>query len=207
MGKRHEKVDAYLDTIPEYAQPILQHLRELIHTACPDVVEDWKWSFPVFAYNKAIMCNMAAFKNHCSFGFWKASLMKDEHHILNITEKETMGQLGKITTVADLPSDEVLIAYIHEAMQLNDAGAKVARPAKATEKEKAELTPPDYLTEALKDNEAARTVFEAFSYSHKKEYIQWLQEAKTEATRLKRLTQAIEMMAEGKDRNWKYKNC
>lgn len=199
MGKRIEKIDAYIEKSADFAKPILNHLRELIHQACPDVEEKWKWSFPNFDY-KGPFCSMAAFKQHAAFGFWKASLMKDPHKILGASN-EAMGQMGRITSLADLPPDDVLLAYITEAKELNDKGIKLPSKPK---KEMTALVIPDYLATALEQNPQAQETFENFSYSHKKEYVQWLVEAKSEETRNKRLAQAIAQMSEGKSRHWKY---
>lgn len=197
-------IDAYIDKSADFAKPILTHLRELIHTACPDVVETWKWSFPNFDYKGSTMCYMAAFKQHCSFGFLKASIMEDPDGILTVTEREAMGHMGKITSLKGLPKDAILKKYIKQAMKLNDEGLKVASRKTATEKEKAELkTPPDFAA-LLKQNKAAEKIFNDFSYSNRKEYIHWFEDAKTEATRTKRMSQALEWIAEGKSRNWKY---
>jgi uncharacterized protein YdeI (YjbR/CyaY-like superfamily) len=144
---------------------------------------------------------MAAFKKHCAFGFWKASLMTDPQKILT-AGSEAMGQMGQIKSLADLPPDEVLIAYLREAVELNEKGVKL--PAKPKGAEKKELPVPEYLVAALEGNSKAAETFENFSYSHKKEYVEWLTEAKTEDTRDKRLATAIEWLAEGKSRHWKY---
>ena len=146
---------------------------------------------------------MAAFKQHCSFGFWKASLMRDAVLMQNAAKENSMGHLGRITSLKDLPSDRKLISYIKEAMKLNDAGMKVDRKPAA----KKELVVPDYLMAALKKNLVAKDTFDAFSVSCKREYVDWIVDAKTEATRIKRMTQAIEWMQEGKKRNWKYEKC
>ena len=200
-------VDSYIENAEDFAKPILNHIREVIHSVCPDVKEAKKWSFPNFIYKGSVMCHMAAFKQHCACGFWKASLMQDGEGILNIEDKDGMGHLGKIVTVKDLPKDSVLKKYIKEAMKLNEEGVKLPPRNKASEQEKKELATPDYFVAALKKNAEARKVFEAFSYTNKKEYIMWFEEAKTEATRDKRVAQALEWIAEGKSRNWKYQNC
>lgn len=207
MGKKLDRVDAYIAAAADFAKPVLLHIREMIHSTCPDVEEAWKWSFPVFIYKGAILCNMAAFKEHCSLGFWKASLMTDVDKIFTQSEKDGMGHLGKICSLNDLPDDAILKKYILAAMKLNEDGVKLPARKKVTEKEKAELVVPDYFVEALQSNSAAEKAFEAFSYSHRKEYIQWFEDAKTEATRSKRMAQAIEWLQEGKSRNWKYDNC
>ncbi len=128
---------------------------------------------------------MAAFKQHCTFGFWLASLMTDPYKLLAVGEKASMGHFGRINKVADLPSEKVLIAYIKEAMALNEKGAKIPRKEKAAATKEIEV--PAYFLDALKQNEAAFSTFEKFSPSHKKEYLEWITEAKTEATRIKEL--------------------
>jgi uncharacterized protein YdeI (YjbR/CyaY-like superfamily) len=206
MINKDPRIDAYIDKSADFAKPILIHIRELVHAACPDVEENWKWNFPVFIYKGAIMCNLAAFKAHCSFGFWKASLMDDPDNILETKDREGMGNLGKIESLKDLPKDAVLKKYIKAAMKLNELGIKVQK-SKPTPSEKKSLETPDYFTKELKKNKVAKDVFEAFSYSNKKEYVEWLEDAKTDATRNKRMAQAIEWIAEGKRRNWKYQTC
>lgn len=193
-------IDNYIAKAQPFAQPILTYLREIVHQTCPTVEEKIKWGMPFFDYKGEILCNMAAFKQHCSFGFWKAAIMSDKTLLYNAQTETAMGHLGKITSVKDLPSKAKLKAYIKEAMQLNDAGIKVPKPKKET----IVLPTPVELAKALKHNKQANTVWEKFPPSHQKEYIQWIVEAKTEATQQKRIAQALEMMAEGKHRNWKY---
>jgi uncharacterized protein YdeI (YjbR/CyaY-like superfamily) len=200
MGKRDERIDAYIAQSADFAPPVLKHLRELVHRACPTVEETMKWSFPHFDY-KGMMCSMASFKQHCAFGFWKASLMKDPQKLLT-QSREAMGQMGQIKSLADLPPDDVLIAYIKEAARLNEENIKLPAKTKATKKK--DLIVPDDVSQALKENQRASETFENFSYSNKKEYVEWIKEAKTEATRNKRLATAIEWMNEGKSKNWKY---
>jgi uncharacterized protein YdeI (YjbR/CyaY-like superfamily) len=147
---------------------------------------------------------MAAFKEHCAFGFWKASLMDDTDHLFTLPEKDGMGHLGKIYNLKDLPRDAVLKKYIKAAMKLNEDGVKLPPRTKVTEREKKELEVPAYFIAELKKYKTAQKIFDAFSYSHKKEYIEWFEEAKTDATRSRRMAQAIEWIGEGKSRNWKY---
>jgi uncharacterized protein YdeI (YjbR/CyaY-like superfamily) len=160
-----------------------------------------KWSFPHFDY-KGMMCSMAAFKQHCAFGFWKASLMKDIKLIENAKSETAMGHLGRITALKDLPKDKVLLSYIKEAKKLNDDGIKLK--AKPSDKIKKEVVVPDYFLKAVIKNKSALKTFEAFSPSHKREYVGWITEAKTEETRNKRIATAIEWLAKGKAKNWKY---
>lgn len=204
MPSKDPRIDAYILKSAEFARPILEHLRALVHKACPGAEETIKWGFPHFMYNNAILCNMAAFKQHCSFGFWKAPLMKDPGKLLVSVGETSMGHFGRITTLKDLPAGKVLMAYIKEAAKLNEEGVKV--PVKKAAKEAAPrmLEVPADLTKALSRSKAAKKTFDAFSYSNKKEYVQWITEAKTEETRKKRLDTAIEWMSEGKPRMWKY---
>jgi uncharacterized protein YdeI (YjbR/CyaY-like superfamily) len=201
MGTRDDRVDAYIARSPEFARPILTHLRDVVHAACPEVEETMKWSRPHFVY-KGMLCGMSAFKEHCSFGFWKSSLVfvKGRDDV-----KDGMGQFGRITQVSDLPSKKILSGYIKEAMKLNDAG--VTSPIRSKPRTPREVIVPDDLAVALQKNKKALAAFEKFPPSHKREYVEWITEAKTEATRTKRLDTAIEWMAEGKPRNWKYMNC
>ncbi|MES2125785.1 MAG: YdeI/OmpD-associated family protein [Pseudomonadota bacterium] len=195
------RVDAYIAKSAEFAQPVLTHLREVIHATCPEVEETMKWSFPHFQY-KGMMCSMASFKAHCAFGFWKGELLMAAE---DDKGQEAMGQFGRITSVKDLPSKKALAGYIKKAMALNDDGIKApAREKPATPRP---LTVPDYFRSALGEHAAARTHFEAFSTSKQREYVEWLEEAKTEATRQRRMEQALEWIGEGKARNWKYEKC
>jgi len=203
MGKRDDRIDAYIARSAEFARPILTHLREVVHEACPDVEETIKWSFPNFLY-KGMMCSMASFKEHCAFGFWKSSLILGKGD----GERESaMGHFGRITKLADLPSKKVLSGYIKQAMKLNEDGVKSPSRMKPKEKTPRELVVPDDLASALRANGAASATFEKFSPSHRREYVEWVTEAKTQATRTRRLEQAVQWLAEGKPRNWKYMNC
>lgn len=199
MGTRDPRIDAYIEKSAPFAQPILEHLRDVVHSACPDVEETIKWSSPHFDY-KGMMCGMSSFKEHCAFGFWKGKLIVGA----NGKSAEAMGNFGRITSLKDLPPRKLLLGYVKEAMRLNDEGIAVVKP-KATSKPEAAV--PADLSAALKKNKAARVTFEGFSSSQRREYVEWITEAKTDATRLRRLEQAVVWMAEGKIRNWKYVNC
>jgi uncharacterized protein YdeI (YjbR/CyaY-like superfamily) len=193
------RVDAYIDKSADFAKPILIHIRKLVHKACPDIVETMKWSFPHFDH-KGTVCSMASFKQHCAFGFWKQSLMEQDAFP---AEKTAMGSFGRITSIKDLPPDKVMLRLVQQAVELNEKGVKVAKKPV----EKKELVIPKDLTAALSKNKSAKATFDKFAYSHKKEYVQWIEEAKTEATRNKRLATTVEWLSEGKSRNWKYENC
>lgn len=200
MASYDKRVDAYIAKSAPFAQPILEHIRELVHRACPEVEETMKWSFPHFDY-KGMMCNMASFKHHCSFGFWKAAIMKDPKGILTLVGRTAMGHFERITSVDDLPNEKVMIDYIKQAARLNENDIKL--PPKKAIKASA-IKVPDYFTKALKKNKKALAAFEAFSNSHRNEYVKWIIEAKSEETRERRMEQAVTWLSEGKSRNWKY---
>lgn len=196
-----KRIDAYINHAQAFAKPILEHIRKIVHKACPQVEETMKWSFPHFDYKGEMLCSMAAFKQHCAFGFWKASLMDDPDNILSTEDRNAMGHLGKIQSIKDLPPAKIFTAYIRQAMMLNDEGIKV-KAKKPAEKTVAEV--PVYFKKELGKNKAAKTFFEQFSPSQKKEYIEWLEDAKTAITRDRRMATALEWIAEGKARHWKY---
>jgi len=200
MVKKDPRVDAYIANAAPFSKPVLMHFRGLVHKACPDVEESIKWSHPNFAY-KGIMCGMAAFKEHCAIGFWKSALMRDAEK-LKAGNEGAMGNMGRIASLKDLPSDKILIAYIKEAAMLNEEAKKL--PPKKKNVEKKELTISAELIKALEKNKKAKSVFENFSYTNKKDYAEWIAEAKTEKTKTARLATAVEWIAEGKIRNWKY---
>ena len=186
MGKRDPRVDAYIAKAADFERPILQYFRDVVHTAVPDVEETIKWSAPFFDY-KGPLCGMAAFKSYCGFHFWKAPLLGKE-------------EIGRIAAIDDLPPKKELIATLKNAAQLNEEGVKVER--KRTPKKEAKT--PDDLAAALKKNKKAAATFENFSPSHRREYIEWISDAKSDETRKRRLDQALEWLAQGKSRNWKY---
>ena len=200
MASKDLRVDVYIAKSAAFATPILSHLRKLVHANCPDATETIKWGMPFFEYKSRIFSNMAAFKAHCAFGFWNGALLMIDSKL-----DKAMGQFGRITSLADLPGEKEIARIIKAAMKLHDEGAK--SPSRAKPAEKKELVVPDYFLAAVKKNKKALATFEAFTPAKQKEYVEWITEAKTEATRDKRLTQAVEWMAEGKVRNWKYLHC
>ena len=190
------RIDAYIAKSGDFAKPILTRIRETVHAACPEVEESLKWSMPFFSYHGPLM-NMSAFKEHAAFGFWKGALVLDRSAG---DDERAMGQFGRITSVKDLPPKKELVALIRKAMKLNEDGVKVEKK-KAP---RAALPVPAELATALAKNKKARTNFEAMPPSHRREYNEWIGEAKREETREARVKQAIEWIAEGKARNWKY---
>jgi uncharacterized protein YdeI (YjbR/CyaY-like superfamily) len=201
MKKASAAVDAYIAKAAPFARPILKKLRQLFHRACPEIEERIKWGAPSFEY-KGMVGGFAAFKQHVSFGFWKGTLLKDPHGIFDGTTDSAMGGI-KLTDVSRLPADDILIEYIREAVALNEQGVKV--PKAKTKRKPLEV--PDYFLAALQKNKKALAAFESFSPSHQREYVEWITEAKQEATREKRLATALEWLAQGKRRNWKYEKC
>ena len=198
MATKDPRIDAYIAKSADFAKPILKHLRKVVHTGCPGVQETIKWSMPHFDY-KGVMCGMAAFKEHCAFGFWKADLILDRD---KQKEKSGMGSFGCIKSLKDLPSEKTLIGYVKKAAALNEAGIKV--PGRTQPKKRAPIPVPAYFAAALKKNAKAGKTFENLSPSHRREYLEWLTEAKREETRIARLTTSLKWLAEGKSRNWKY---
>jgi uncharacterized protein YdeI (YjbR/CyaY-like superfamily) len=203
MNSTDPRIDAYIEKSADFAKPILNHIRHLVHFACPEVEETMKWGFPHFMY-KGILCSMASFKQHCAVGFWKGALVFQSIPGVKKHKGAAMGQLGRITTIADLPDRKTLTRCVIEAVRLNETGTKL--PSKPRPP-KNDLVVPDDLTAGLKKNKKALATFARFTYSHRKEYIQWITGAKTEATRAKRLKTALDWMAEGRSRHWKYTNC
>ena len=194
MAKKDPRVDAYIKRAAPFARPILKHLRKIVQVGCPDVEETIKWRSPFFE-RKGAMCFMAAFKEHCAFGFWKGAL------IFGKENKGAMGHFGRITSISDLPDQKTLIGFVRKAAELNKAGVKKLAP-RARAKQR--INVPSDLKAALQKNAKARKTFEDFSYSHKKEYVDWITDAKRDETRKRRLQTAIQWLAEGKPQNWKY---
>jgi uncharacterized protein YdeI (YjbR/CyaY-like superfamily) len=200
MPTKDPRVDAYIAKAADFAKPILAHIRKLVHAGCPAVVETMKWSMPHFDH-KGVLCGMAAFKQHCSLGFWKGELIFGS----TSEENDAMGHFGRIASLSDLPKDKVLLGYIKKAAELNEAGIK--KPAPVRSKVKKELIVPDHFMATLKKNKKALITFENLSYSHRKEYVEWIVEAKREETRATRMATTLEWLAKGRSRNWKYERC
>jgi len=198
MATKDPRIDAYIAKSADFARPILKHLRAVVHAGCPQVEETMKWSMPHFDH-KGVMCGMAAFKEHCAFGFWKADLILDRD---KQAEKNGMGSFGCIKSLADLPSEKTLIGYVKKAAALNEAGIKA--PGRTPSRKRKPIPVPADLAAALKKNAKARLAFENFSPSHRREYLEWITEAKREETRKDRLAKTLKLLAEGKSRNWKY---
>lgn len=200
MSKLSPETDAYIAKSANFARPILTKLRDLFHQAEPDIRETKKWGSPFFEY-EGIVGGMAAFKKHVTLTFWKGKLMGDPKGFFKDVGKTNMHAL-KIGSIEEMPPDKVLLSYIREAVALNKAGVKSPYSSKRSPKDKVEV--PDFFLSELEKNKKASTTFDQFSYTNRKEYVEWVTEAKREATRQKRMATAIEWMAEGKPRNWKY---
>ena len=193
------RIDDYIQSAAAFAQPMLVHIRDTVHQACPQVEETIKWGMPTFMHAGGILCGMAAFKKHVSFGYWKHALVVGDG-----SAQEGMGSYGKMASLKDLPPKKTLLAHIRKAAKLNEDGVKAPAQRKSAKPFPQE---PDDLVAALRKNKAAQATYEAFPPSCKREYVEWITEAKREETRAKRLAQAVEWMTEGKRRNWKYENC
>ena len=191
MPKKNPRVDAYIARSADFAKPILNRIRKLVHAACEDVQETIKWNLPFYEY-KGILLATPAFKRHCALIFWKGRLFLG---------KDQKATLRRLTTLSELPGDKILTGYIRKAVALNEAGIKAPRPKP---KDRKAVVVPDYFLAALKKSKKALAVFERFRPSHKREYIEWIVDAKREETRTKRIKAAITLMTQGKSRNWKY---
>ena len=196
MGKKDPRVDAYIASKPEFARPILRHLRQIVHAACPKVEETIKWGMPAFDYH-GLLCGMAAFKAHTALGFWKGKLILDDR---GVDLDSSMGNFGRITSLRELPPKRVLVGYVKKAMALNVAGVTVKR----VPKRRPTLPVPKPFAAALARHKRASATFAAFAPSHRREYIEWIAQAKTDATRDRRIATAIEWLAAGKHHNWRY---
>ena len=199
MSRTDPAVDAYIEKAPDFARPILEKIRKIFHRADPRIEETVRWSAPHFDH-KGMLGGMAAFKKHVSFGFWKAPLMRDPKKLFVGGGAQSSFAI-KVEKLSDLPPERVLVAYVKEAVELNEKGVKT--PKKKAPPKKAPRVPAD-LAAALKKNARARAAFEGFSPSHRREYVEWIEEAKRDETRAKRLKTTLEWLAEGKPRNWKY---
>jgi uncharacterized protein YdeI (YjbR/CyaY-like superfamily) len=200
MGTRDPRIDTYIARQKDFAKPILTHIRAVVHAACPEVEETLKWSSPHFMYKGSMMCGMAGFKEHAIFGFWKGKLIDGVSPNRN-NGGEAMGNFGKLTSVKDLPNKATMTSLIRQAMKLNDEGITVPRPKRAA---RPEAAVPAELKAALTRNKKAAAHFAAFPPGHRREYVEWISEAKRDETKAKRVAQAVEWIAEGKARNWKY---
>jgi len=202
MADSHDAaVDAYIDRAKPFAQPILKRIRAVMHRACPGVSETIKWGMPAFEF-KGPLAGMAAFKEHCVLGFWKGPLLKDRTGALERGHRTAMGDLGCLRSLRDLPSASTLASLVKQAAALNEAGTKVPRDLKA----RREIPMPADLAKALRGNRRALATFDALAPSHKREYLEWIVEAKRQETRTKRIATALTWLSQGKRRNWKYES-
>jgi hypothetical protein len=201
MSERIAAIDAYIGKAQPFARPILEYLRDVVHAACPDVEEKIKWGFPHFDY-RGMLCSMAAFKAHAAFGFWKHGLLVEQAGLVAGLNRGAMGSFGRTTSRDELPPRRVLVALVRHAMRLNEEGVK--NPARSNRAPKPAIRPPAAFTAALARNRKARATYDGFPPGQRREYLEWITEAKTAETRERRMATAIEWMAEGKRRNWKH---
>ena len=198
---KDNRIDEYILKAKPFARPILRHVRKMVHRYCPDVEETIKWGFPHFMHANSILCSMASFNEHCALGFWKAEKIPALKNIIKKNGNSAMGQFGRISSLDDLPGEKEFSQIIEQGINL-----KTTAPKPAAKKKAIDVSVPGYFMDRLRKNKKALKTFESFPNSHKKEYVEWVDEAKREETRNRRMEQAIELMQEGKDRNWKYRN-
>jgi uncharacterized protein YdeI (YjbR/CyaY-like superfamily) len=201
MTQSNSKVDDYIAKSEDFAKPILEHLRKIIHDTCPKVEEDIKWGTPHYSYNGDHLVMMAGFKNHCSFSLYKAEFMKDKEITESVKAGKKFGYMDKLKSVSELPTKKILVSLIKEAMTINEQGIKKEKTV--SDKPKT-LETPDYLVASLNANKKAKAVWESKSDAYRKDYLVWIIDAKTDATRQKRIEQSLEWIAEGKGRFWQY---
>ncbi|HLY73151.1 MAG TPA: DUF1801 domain-containing protein [Planctomycetota bacterium] len=201
MGQKDPRVDEYIARSGDFAKPILRRLRAAVHRGCPAVAEDMKWKSPFFVY-KGLLCMMAAFKKHCTFGFWKHALLKRRVKELRHPGTVLMDRFVRLHSQADVPDEGALIQLVREAAALNDLGLKTVRDS--SPKKERVLIVPEFFRKAVRSNRKAQAAFDTGSYTFRKEYVKWVMEAKSEETRQRRLRTALTWMAQGKNRNWKY---
>ncbi len=202
MPTRDPRVDAYIAKSADFAKPILRHFRAIVDEACPDADETIRWGTPSWQYAGALLCSMAAFKQHCTYNFWKAPLLNFRGKPVGFGKD---AQFGQVTSLSDLPARGALVTLVKQAAKLNADGVKESvMTASGPRQARKPLSTPTDLTRALATNKKARKTFESFPPSHKREYIEWITEAKREDTRAQRLATTLEWLAEGKPRNWKY---
>ena len=198
--KKDKRIDAYILKAQPFARPVLKRIRKMVHNNCPEVEETIKWGFPHFMYDGSILCSMAAFNQHCALTFWKADKIPSLKKVILKNGNSAMGQFGKIASLNDLPGEEEFARIVEQAMRLQTTNS-----IKETKKKAIDVVVPDYFMDRLRKNKLALKTFESFPNSHKKEYVEWVTEAKREETRNRRMEQAIDMMQKGKDKNWKYR--
>ena len=200
------RVDMYIEKAAPFAQPVLTHLRNLVHQACPRATESVKWGMPFFLQQGIVLCHLAAFKQHCAFGFWGPE-MKKVLATDGLVSSKAMGSLGRITGLRDLPADRLLLRYMSQAAEFVESGQRKKSIDRKPKAAKPHVRVPVELSAALKKNKLAAKAFECFSPSCRQEYVEWIWAAKRQETKERRVAQAVEWIAQGKSRNWKYENC
>jgi uncharacterized protein YdeI (YjbR/CyaY-like superfamily) len=207
---RDARVDAYIAAAAPFARPLLEHVRSAMHAALPELTEDIKWSHPFFLLDGKPFASTAAFKAHCSLGFWRGGKPIAEAAALAATnpKDKAMGQFGRLESLADLPSAAALRQVIVDAKAAFLAAQETKAAAPPTPRAPREAPPvPDDFGAALRAQRAAQKAFTGFTPGQQREYVEWIVEARRAATRESRIVQAVEWIAEGKTRNWKYQDC
>jgi hypothetical protein len=202
MGTRDRRVDAYIARLPDFSREICTRFRSIVHECAPEIDEDIKWGHPSFMH-KGIVCGMAAFKAHVVIHFWKTALLTGSH-ARRATDDKTLERLARVTSASELPPKTAIAGFLKAAVKLNDGAVKAPSPTKAARKTRAPLRTPPIFSKALERNAKAKATYDGFSASHRREYVEWITEAKSSETRDRRIEQALGWLAEGKPRNWKY---
>jgi uncharacterized protein YdeI (YjbR/CyaY-like superfamily) len=196
---RDARIDAYMEKAQPFARPILAKVRERAHAAVPGIEESIKWGMPAYLTGGKLVLITAAFKVHAALNFWRGQELESTHGAVG-----AMGQFGRIRSLEELPDDAELDRLIREAAELA-ATAPAPRKTKHEPKPAPELHPE--FAAALARVPKAKAALDGFPPSARRDYLEWIGEAKQESTRAKRIASAVEWLNEGKKRNWKYEKC
>ena len=188
-------IDEGISKLEPFAQVICKRLRKLILSSDPEMIEDWKWG-PNY-YLNGMVCGYWGFKKHVSFVFFQGLLLKDKKKILQENPGNVHNRHIKFTDVKQI-DDNVILEYLFEAIDNNRKGLKITET-----KDKTIIVPEDVEKQFKKAKVLA--YFDSIAFSHRKEYIQWIESAKKVETRTKRIEQAIEKLMDKQGLNDKYK--
>jgi len=187
-------IDEAFSKFTGFQKEYCNHLRKLIHKAMPDVKEDWKWG-PNFNVN-GMVCGVWGFKDHVKLVFFKGSAMKDTYKLFN-QGKENEGNRSINFSSADKIDDKKIIEYLKEAAEINRKGIKLV-------KKEIKVVMPAILVKALNKDKASKTYFESLAPSHRRDYADYISQAKQEETQLRRLDKVMEMLTDKRTLNDKY---
>ncbi|MCB0792148.1 MAG: DUF1801 domain-containing protein [Flavobacteriales bacterium] len=195
-----ERINSHIAEQDEWKRRLMVRLRQLIHQVDPGIEETWRWNGPHFDRN-GIMLGMSAHKTCVSIWFHKGALLKDPRRLFEPLEKdEAKGMRVYKLKESDAIDEKAFTELVKQAVKLNEDGVKLseAKPARKT------LVVPPELESVLKKDQHAMTNWEGFSYSKKKDYIEWVTDAKREETRKRRIAQAFQLIRDGLALNERY---